>query len=92
MKFIRTPQFREDYINLSESEKKDVNEAFSLVSEALQGNSVYYRKFRIKKMEGHPLIWEGHIKINLVFTFQYENDKGKCIFRRIGTHDIYKKP
>ena len=45
-------------------------------------------------MEGQKGIWEGHVKINLVFTFQYDHEDGEkvCFFRRVGTHDIYKNP
>lgn len=95
MKFRRTRQFRDDFDRLLESNKKDIEEAFPYVVLALQGNDEYHRKYRIKRMEGHPNIWEGHVKINLCFTFHLGTDEdGKVIvfFRRVGTHQIYKKP
>jgi len=58
MKFRRTQQFRDDFDRLLESNKKDVEEAFPYVVLALQGNDEYHRKYRIKRMEGHPNIWE----------------------------------
>jgi mRNA-degrading endonuclease YafQ of YafQ-DinJ toxin-antitoxin module len=80
MKFRRTQQFRGDFDGLLESNKKEVEEAFPYVVLALQGNDEYHRKYRIKRMEGHPNIWEGHVKINLCFTFHHETDEdGKVI-------------
>ncbi|MEW6718667.1 MAG: hypothetical protein AB1345_14345 [Chloroflexota bacterium] len=95
MKFRRTRQFRDDFDRLVESNKKDVEEAFPYIALALQGNDEYRRKYRIKKMEGHPSIWEGHIKINLCFTFHLETDEDSEVivfFRRVGTHQIYRGP
>jgi len=95
MKFRRTPQFRNDFSNLTDSEKSDVNEAFPDVAEALQGNTYLYQKHRIKKMQGWEGIWEGHVKQNLVFTFHYDVDEDGekiCFFRRIGNHSIYTRP
>lgn len=95
MHFHRTPQFWEDFQNLTDGEKNAVTESFPFVSEALQGNTDYYSRYRIKKMEGHSDIWEGHVRINLCFTFHYEyTDNGEkvCFFRRVGTHEIYQHP
>jgi mRNA-degrading endonuclease YafQ of YafQ-DinJ toxin-antitoxin module len=95
MKFHRTPQFREDFNNLEETDRIAVINAFGDVAEALQGNGELRYHFRIKKMEGRDEIWEGHIKINLCFTFQFSvNKEGEkvCFFRRVGTHEIYSRP
>ena len=50
----------------------------------------------IRKMRGHPYIWESHITLRHVFTFHIEQDPttGETIyvFRNIGTHEIYRKP
>lgn len=95
MKFRRTPQFKEDYNNLSEADRIAVDNAFNNVSLALQGNNQLQKYFSIHKMEGWHDIWEGHVKRNLCFTFNFtRNDTGEkiCFFRRIGTHDIYDAP
>lgn len=95
MKFRRTPQFREDYNAFAEADKEIIDEAFKSVALALQGNVERYRLHRIQAMQGMRGIWEGHIKQNICFTFHYEyTDCGEkiCFFRRIGTHEIYKKP
>ena len=94
MKFRRTPRFFRDYRGLGENEKSAIHEAFPEVSDALLGNSELFSKYRIKKMSGWPDIWEGHVKINLCFTFhyEYENREKICFFRRVGTHEIYDSP
>jgi mRNA-degrading endonuclease YafQ of YafQ-DinJ toxin-antitoxin module len=95
MKFHRTPQFKEDYNSLTESDKTAVDDAFKNIVRALQGDVELRKQHRIKKMSGKNEIWEGHVKLNLCFTFHFENtNEGEkvCFFRRIGTHDIYKNP
>ena len=95
MKFRRTRQFDEDFERLTSQEKQEVKVAFQNVKLALQGNVELFQKHRIKPMQGHKTIWEGHVKINLCFTFHYdktENGEKVCFFRRVGTHDIYQRP
>ncbi|MEW5827960.1 MAG: hypothetical protein AB1846_03650 [Chloroflexota bacterium] len=95
MKFRRTPQFNDDFDNLELENQRAVKAAFPGVASALQGDTELFQKYRIKQMQGHKEIWEGHIKINLCFTFQYdktEDGEKVCFFRRVGTHDIYQKP
>jgi len=49
-----------------------------------------YPFLRTKKMADSRNIWEGRITKNYRFTFQIESDT--FILRRIGTHDVLKKP
>ena len=44
----------------------------------------------MKKMEGHPSVWEIRITSGYRLTFQINGDT--YMFRRVGTHDILKKP
>ena len=57
---------------------------------------VAFRRFQVRKMQGHPGIWEGHINLQYVFTFhmEQESETGEVVyvFRNIGTHDIYRRP
>ena len=94
MKFRFTPKYSDDYLQLGQKEKNAVFNAKDTIAKALQGDLECRSKHRLQKMEGRSGIWEGHVKIDLVFTyhFQYENDIKICYFRRVGTHDIYKSP
>jgi mRNA-degrading endonuclease YafQ of YafQ-DinJ toxin-antitoxin module len=99
MKFQRTPHFVDNYkFDISDDGRDDWDQAFPDLVKALQGDSQLYKHFRLQKMEGRPGrngIWEGHIKQDLCFTFQFDylpKREKVCLFRRIGTHKIYKKP
>jgi mRNA-degrading endonuclease RelE of RelBE toxin-antitoxin system len=50
--------------------------------------------FSVKKMKGHEDIWEAHVTMRIVFTFEWGEIDGErgVIFRRIGGHDIYENP
>ena len=56
----------------------------------------FHPSLRIRKMQGRPDIWEGHITLQYVFTFHLETEPttGELIyvFRAIGTHNIYRNP
>lgn len=45
---------------------------------------------RLKKMEGRQSIWEARITDSYRLTLQIENDT--YLLRRVGTHDILKRP
>lgn len=96
MKYRRTPQYWDDFQRLSETQKDTIEKEFSNIASALEGSMELRRRHRIKKMQGHDNIWEGHVRgDNFCFTFHYEKtDDGErvCFFRRVGTHDIYKNP
>ncbi len=55
-----------------------------------------YPSLRVKKMQGHSSIWEAHINIQYVFTFEWDKDlqtgERIIVLRRIGTHQVYKNP
>ncbi|MBC8438078.1 MAG: hypothetical protein H8D87_00120 [Deltaproteobacteria bacterium] len=96
MKFRRTPSFYDDFGGLESRDQQAVKDAFPDVARALQGDVELFNRFRIKRMKGHPEIWEGHVRGNsLCFTFQYEyttDGEKVCFFRKVGTHDIYSNP
>lgn len=79
---------------LTDSQRKHLKESKESVRKALASDSECYKKHRLKKMEGFLGIWEGHIEDDLVFTFsfEFEDTEKICIFRRIGSHNIYKNP
>lgn len=95
MKFRLTQKYWGDFANLDGDEKQAVLDSAETVQLALQGNSQWFSHHRIKRMQGHPGIWEGHIKSDLVFTFEKsETESGEkvCWIRRVGTHKIYDRP
>lgn len=94
MKYIRQQSFMNDLEKLSKEDKETIKRNFPDVQKAIEGDTDLRYKFRIKKMQRWDGIWEGHLEINLVFTlhFEYDEKEKLCVFRRIGTHEIYRNP
>ena len=90
MRFRKTPQFDDDLEQLPteivEAARKQVK----------QFKADYcHPSLRVKKMQGYQDIWEGHVTRGYVFTFHWDEDETTgervAVFRRIGTHAVYKK-
>ena len=91
MKYRRTKRFHDCYDELPDAVKEKTKKAFLLFKD-----NPNHPSLRIKKMEGHKDIWEGHVDIHYCFTLHYEKDEDAdetiCVFRVIGTHKIYDNP
>ena len=85
MKIQTTKPFDEDYNGLPESIKDRADKQFILLLE-----NPHHPSLRLKKIKGHPNIWEGRVTKRYRFTFQIPGDI--YLLRRIGTHDILKTP
>lgn len=95
MKFRPTQSFWAAYAQLPPSVKNSARRMFALFQAGAE-QPPFHPSLRIRKMEGHANIWEGHINLQYVFTFHIEidPDTGETlyIFRNVGTHDIYRNP
>ena len=85
MKLRPTPDFTEQYEKLAPSTQKRTDEKLQLLLIDPRHPSL-----QIKKMRGFEGIWEGRISRNYRFTFQIEGDT--YILRKIGQHEILRKP
>jgi len=85
MKIQTTKPFDKDYDGLPESMKDRTDKQLTLLLENPNHPSI-----RLKKIKGHPNIWEGRITKSYRFTLQISGEM--YILRRIGTHDILKTP
>jgi mRNA-degrading endonuclease RelE of RelBE toxin-antitoxin system len=85
MKIQTTRPFDEDYHDLPESIKDRADRQFVLFLE-----NPHHPSLRLKKIKGHPNIWEGRVTQNYRFTFQIAGEI--YLPRRIGTPDILKTP
>jgi hypothetical protein len=94
-KFRPLKSFWLAYAQLPEDIKDKAREAFQLFQSGVD-NPPFHPSLRIRKMEGHTNIWEGHITLQYVFTFHVEEDletgERIFVFRKIGTHGIYRNP
>ena len=85
MKIQTTKPFDEDYDALPEGIKERAEKQFVLLME-----NPHHPSLRLKKIKGHPNIWEGRVTKSYRFTFQIS---GEIYFlRRIGTHALLKTP
>ena len=85
MQLRRTKRFVKDFAVLLEELKERTEKAlYSL----LRGPR--YPSLKINKMEGRQNIWELRVSDSYRLTFQVSEDT--YILRRVGTHDILKKP
>lgn len=85
MKIQFTKSFEKDYKKFPSQIQKLLDKQLSLFLENLS-----YPSLKIKKIKGHPYIWEGRINKSYRFTFQIVGDI--YIIRRAGSHSILKNP
>jgi mRNA-degrading endonuclease RelE of RelBE toxin-antitoxin system len=85
MRIQTTRPFDEDYSALPESIKERADKQFIILVE-----NPHHPSLRLKKIKGHPNIWEGRVTKSYRFTFQLSGEI--YLLRRIGTHDILKTP
>jgi len=80
-----TKPFDKDYDSLQKEIKERASKQLTLLLENSRHPSL-----RIKKIKGHPTMWEGRITESYRFTFQIVGET--YLLRRIGTHEILRTP
>lgn len=85
MELFFTKSFIRDHQDLPESLRQTVDKKLRLFLANPRHPSLH-----IKKMHDPREIWEGRITAGYRFTFQTDGDR--IMLRRLGTHDILKKP
>ncbi|MBM3300998.1 MAG: hypothetical protein FJY85_13725 [Deltaproteobacteria bacterium] len=91
MKQVKTRSFNKDFRGLPGHVQEKAKKAFQLFKQDPQHPSL-----QIEKLEGTQGIWHGWIDYQYRWTFEYRTDPETgetiCIHRRIGKHDILRKP
>lgn len=85
MKLLFTKNFIRDYRKLPQPMQKAVDKQLGLLL-----SNPKHPSLKIKKMQDPRDIWEGRTAEAYRFTFQIVNDT--YVLRKVGTHDILKKP
>lgn len=85
-RLLRTPPFLKQYQKLPLSTRKKFDRQIEML--ATQG--MRHTGLSARKMVGQDDIWEARIDLHYRFTFQLQGDV--IVLRRIGTHEIYRKP
>lgn len=85
MKIAFTKSFVKDYRRLPQRIRKTVDKQLDLLLSDRDHPSL-----NVKKMNDPRDIWEGRVAHDYRFTFQIQGDL--YILRRLGTHDVLRKP
>ena len=85
MKLLFTKNFVREYRKLPQQIQKATDKQLGLLLSNPQHTSL-----NSKKMQDPRNIWEGRMTESYRFTFQFEGDT--YLMRKVGTHDILKRP
>lgn len=85
MRLRRANRFVKDYAALPDELRGRTEKAIAILLKNLRHPSL-----RVKKMEGRQDIWELRVSEDYRLTFQISGDT--YILRRVGTHDVLKRP
>ncbi len=85
MKIVTEKSFDRDYARLPRNIQERVDKQLSLLF-----SNPYHGSLQTQKMRGHADIWEARVTGSYRFTFKIVGDTYRL--RRVGTHEIYRKP
>ncbi len=85
MRVIRTDLFKKDFQKLPEEIKRKTEQSLRFLVQNIRHPSL-----RVRTMEGVRDIWEASVTMQYRFTFEIYKEADTL--RRIGTHDILKRP
>ncbi|MDO8689836.1 MAG: hypothetical protein Q7R39_07465 [Dehalococcoidia bacterium] len=80
MEILFTEQFEQAYENLTDTEKRGIRKALTLL-----GANLKHPSLRVKKMEGRRDIWEARSSKTLRMTFEMAGET--IVMRNVGEHD-----
>jgi mRNA-degrading endonuclease RelE of RelBE toxin-antitoxin system len=85
MRIVRTEPFLKAYASLSPPIRKKVDKKLLLLL-----TNIRHPSLSARKMVNQDEIWEARIDAHTRMTFQWQEDI--IVLRRVGTHEIYRKP
>ena len=91
-----TRRFERDYEGLTEEQRGAFREAIRKFVEDLEGRKGFRKSLRVKGVQGAEGVFEMTWAPNGRATFQYGNPvhagEPHIVWRRCGTHDVFKAP
>lgn len=85
MRLLPTEHFRRDYRLLQKEIQDQIDGKLGILL-----SSPRHPSLQVKKMQGTVDIWELRVSLGYRLTFQIRGDL--YVLRRVGTHDILRKP
>lgn len=89
--------FWRDWDRLTPQQQRDFREAVArFIADLKNGDQSFHPRLRVKRVQGHPGVWEMTWAYDGRATFQYGEEmhpgEAHIVWRRIGTHAIFRRP
>jgi mRNA-degrading endonuclease RelE of RelBE toxin-antitoxin system len=85
MRFTRTDRFKRDFHSLPAELQRRAEESLRTLA-----TNPHHPSLRVKRIQGHPRIWEARVIRSYRLTFEWAGEE--LVLRRVGTHDILRTP
>jgi len=91
------PSFRRDWQGLTPQQQRTFLAALrQFISDLKTPEKGFHPRLRVKRMQGHPGIWEMSWAPDGRATFEYGDEvhagEAHIVWRRVGTHAIFRRP
>lgn len=89
-------RFRRDYARLTQAQRGAWQQAVLLFVDGLKSGTLH-PSLRVKRVQGHPRVWEITWAPDGRATFHYgeeirPGEPPHVVWRRIGTHQVFRRP
>jgi hypothetical protein len=89
--------FWRDWDRLSPKQQREFRAAVAhFIADLAKGGQSFHPSLRVKRVQGHPGVWEMTWASDGRATFQYgeevQSGKPHIVWRRVGTHAIFRRP
>jgi hypothetical protein len=91
------PSFWRDWQSLTPQQQRKFLAALKqFIADLEKAEHDFHPRLRVKRMQGHPGVWEMSWAPDGRATFEYGDEvhagKAHIIWRRVGTHSIFRRP
>jgi hypothetical protein len=89
--------FWRDWDRLTPQQQRAFREAVAqFIADLADGGQSFHPRLRVKRVQGYPGVWEMSWDYDGRATFQYGDEiqpgSSHIIWRRVGTHAIFRRP